>query len=558
MAKKLRVLMCSEASFLSSGFGTYAKEILSRLHSTGKYKIAELASYGFVNDPRDKDISWRYYANAVKEEDSRHQEYSSRVENQFGRWRFEKTLLDFRPDVVIDVRDYWMSSYQAVSPLRNFFHWVLMPTVDSEPQQEEWIDTFISADAIFTYSDWGADVLKKQSNNKINYIDTVSPGVDLNIFNIKNNKEQIKQQFGLPEDSIIIGSVMRNQKRKLIPELLYSFRDLIDTLEKENNQLGKKVFLYLHTSYPDAGWDIPELLKQTGLSNRVFFTYYCGRCGKIKSSTFSHPCKICPSCRENTFRFPSVTNGLPQESLAEIYNCFDLYVQYSICEGFGMPQVEAAACGVPVITVNYSAMCDIINKLNAYGVEPAARFKELETKAIRVYPDNKQLVKHILEYINLPISVQNKKRYEIRSLTEKHYNWDDIAKKWESYLDSLDASGYRSEWNKDPNFMTPVQQNVPRSKKDYLGNTINICVHNMKDIEKISSMMILNMAKDSDYGFTQSGTSFQSFGYQDLLNNLTALVNNNNQAESVRSQNIKFDDDFIKYANIKDSKDDQE
>lgn len=115
---------------------------MSRLHNTGKYEIAEFASYGLVNDPRDKDITWTYYANAVRDNDPRHKEYSSRGENQFGKWRFEKVLLDYRPDVVVDIRDYWMSSYQASSPLRPYFHWCLMPTVDSEPQQEEWIDTF--------------------------------------------------------------------------------------------------------------------------------------------------------------------------------------------------------------------------------------------------------------------------------------------------------------------------------------------------------------------------------------------------------------------------------
>jgi len=60
--KKLKVLMCSEASFINSGFGVYAKEVLTRLYKSGKYEIAEFASYGFVNDPRDVGIPWRYYA----------------------------------------------------------------------------------------------------------------------------------------------------------------------------------------------------------------------------------------------------------------------------------------------------------------------------------------------------------------------------------------------------------------------------------------------------------------------------------------------------------------
>ena len=99
--------------------------------------------------------------------------------------------------------------------------------------------------------------------------------------------------------------------------------------------------------------------------------------------------------------FPSVSAGISQSELAEIYNCFDLYVQYAICEGFGMPQVEAGACGVPVITVNYSAMCDLVNKIEAMPVNPKSYFTELETKATRVYPDNEQLIKHIKDFIKL-------------------------------------------------------------------------------------------------------------------------------------------------------------
>ena len=62
--KKLRLLMCSEASYLSSGFSGYARELLKRLYATNKYEIAEFASYAKVNDPRDSDIPWVLYANA--------------------------------------------------------------------------------------------------------------------------------------------------------------------------------------------------------------------------------------------------------------------------------------------------------------------------------------------------------------------------------------------------------------------------------------------------------------------------------------------------------------
>ena len=41
-------------------------------------------------------------------------------------------------------------------------------------------------------------------------------------------------------------------------------------------------------------------------------------------------------------------------------NTFDLYVQYANSEGFGLPQVEAAGCGIPVASVDYSAMSSVV------------------------------------------------------------------------------------------------------------------------------------------------------------------------------------------------------
>jgi glycosyltransferase involved in cell wall biosynthesis len=546
---KLKVLMCSEASFINSGFGIYAKELLSRLHKSNKYHIAEFASYGFVNDPRDTNISWRYYANAVKVEDPRYKDYTSRTDNQFGRWRFDKTLIDFRPDVVIDVRDYWMSYYQQLSSLRKYFHWILMPTVDSAPQQEDWIDTFLSADAIFTYSDWGAEVLKNQSSNKINYIDTTSPGVDLDVFKPKDNIEQIKQILGVPTDSMVVGSVMRNQKRKLIPELMIAFRKYLDQLEVRNPEEGANTILYLHTSYPDAGWDIPELLKKHRLCNKVYFTYVCANCNHVKASTYSHPTKICDKCGKRASKFASVTNGVSSDTLAHIYNIFDIYVQYAICEGFGMPQVEAAACGVPVAAVNYSAMCDTINKIDAFPIEVGSYFTELETKATRVYPNNDSLISIFHNYLSLPKPIRDKKRSETRRLTEKHYNWDNIAAIWMRYLDQLDSSGYRADWNVQPTMLSPIDKSI---NCNGIYDMIRICDKNLNNVDFISSMHFLSMLNDAGYGFSQSGASFDSFEYKDVVNNFQKIISNNNQSEHVRSNNIPIKEDFIEYAHMKE------
>jgi glycosyltransferase involved in cell wall biosynthesis len=542
---KLKILMCSEASFINSGFGKYAYEFLSRLHRTNKYDIAEFASYGFVNDPRDKNIHWRYYANAVRDNDPRYREYNSRPDNQFGRWRFEKVLLDFKPDVVCDVRDYWMTHYQPVSPLRSYFHHVLMPTVDSAPQQEEWIDTFLSADAIFTYSDWGASVLNKQTNNHVNYIDTTAPGVNLDVFYIKN-KYDLRSKFKIEHNAFVIGSVMRNQKRKLIPELLVSFRNLSEKLYAQG--YDQPIYLYLHTTYPDMGWDIPELLSRSKASNRVLFSYLCKNCGNVECATFSGPQKICSSCLHKASAFPSVSQGVSEEQLSDIYNLFDIYVQYAICEGFGMPQVEAASCGIPIATVNYSAMVDIIEKLEAYPIQVKSYFKELETKAIRAYPDNDDLVRILLEEIQKPLPIRNKQRLRTRELTEKNYSWDIIIKKWETYFDNLE---FRADWNKP----LPMLSKAIKSKNDDSNNlieTISLCNNYLKNDDLLGSVRFLQMLQNADYGFAYSGpTSITSSSIDNIYDYVNTIIENNNNSEIARKANKTFEEDFIQYAHLK-------
>ncbi|MCP4265409.1 MAG: glycosyltransferase family 4 protein, partial [Candidatus Brocadiaceae bacterium] len=48
------------------------------------------------------------------------------------------------------------------------------------------------------------------------------------------------------------------------------------------------------------------------------------------------------------------------KDLPELYNCAELFVYPSLYEGFGLPPLEAMACGVPVITSNTSSLPEVI------------------------------------------------------------------------------------------------------------------------------------------------------------------------------------------------------
>ena len=92
LTRKRRILFCGEASYLSTGYATYTREVLRRLHATGKYDIAELGTYGKPEEPEIKDVPWKFYPNIpdIKNTEAV-QEYNSNNINQFGAWKLNQT-----------------------------------------------------------------------------------------------------------------------------------------------------------------------------------------------------------------------------------------------------------------------------------------------------------------------------------------------------------------------------------------------------------------------------------------------------------------------------------
>jgi glycosyltransferase involved in cell wall biosynthesis len=53
-------------------------------------------------------------------------------------------------------------------------------------------------------------------------------------------------------------------------------------------------------------------------------------------------------------------SNIGMEELRELYNIADCFVSASLIEGFGLPQLEAMFCGLPVVTANNSAMTEVV------------------------------------------------------------------------------------------------------------------------------------------------------------------------------------------------------
>ena len=126
----------------------------------------------------------------------------------------------------------------------------------------------------------------------------------------------IKRKYEIDGDYIL--AVGNLQPRKNIPRLLEAYKRL--RLENKNREeklviVGKKAWLYS---------DIFKKLEGFEYIQDVILTGY-----------------------------------VPQEELPVLYNGAKLFVYPSLFEGFGLPVLEAMACGVPVVTSNVSSLPEV-------------------------------------------------------------------------------------------------------------------------------------------------------------------------------------------------------
>lgn len=124
-------------------------------------------------------------------------------------------------------------------------------------------------------------------------------------------------KYQLPDKFILyIGLI---EPRKNLPVLINAYKKLVDE--------GTDHCLVLGGRY---GWMYDEVLKQIeklNLTEKVFLPGY-----------------------------------FDQEDLPMVYNLSDLFVYPTLYEGFGLPVLEAMACGIPVITTDISSIPEIIGE----------------------------------------------------------------------------------------------------------------------------------------------------------------------------------------------------
>ncbi|AXI24804.1 glycosyl transferase family 1 [Methanofervidicoccus sp. A16] len=163
-----------------------------------------------------------------------------------------------------------------------------------------------------------------------------------------NTKKDIIKYFKIPEDKIKVIHLGVDEKYKPLSE------EEINSIKKKYS-INYPFILYVGTLEPRK--NIPTLikayykLKKQGLPHKLVIT---GKKGWKYKSIFETIDKL------NLQKDIIFTGYVPEEDLPALYNAADLFVYPSIYEGFGLPPLEAMACGTPVITSNTSSLPEVV------------------------------------------------------------------------------------------------------------------------------------------------------------------------------------------------------
>ena len=156
--------------------------------------------------------------------------------------------------------------------------------------------------------------LVKTFNIPADKIKVVHLGVNLDIFK-PQDKNACRTKLGLPLNKKIILNVAIEKWRKNVPNLVKAFALV-------NQKMPDAILVRIGYKTPE----IAQLISQLKIGDKV-----------------------------------SYFSNLPkEEDLAVFYNAADLFVFPSYYEGFGLPPLEAMACGTPTLVANRTSLPEIV------------------------------------------------------------------------------------------------------------------------------------------------------------------------------------------------------
>jgi len=263
------------------------------------------------------------------------------MKNKLDIFLFTKNIIPFftkcKKILVIYDMGYFVKNLNAYGKLDQAYMKFMIPS------------SLKKADRVITISESTKKEILNYTKKAKNKIKVIYMACDNNFKSINNNKKliKIKNKYNLPDKFILFKGNITPRK---------NLTRIISAFDKILNQKNK---FFLVLTADKKGWMNKDVLKLIKKHKKI------KRLGHVR------------------------LNDMPA-----LYNLAYLYLYPSLYEGFGIPILEAQACGCPVITSNISSMPEVAGKgailINPYNVNEIAG-------AIKKVVKDKNLRKNIIK-----------------------------------------------------------------------------------------------------------------------------------------------------------------
>lgn len=239
---------------------------------------------------------------------------------------------DFNADVIVSLYDVWPLDFKNLKT-----PWVAWTPIDHSPVPPPVLESLrpdlyppkgneqkVPAHHVVAMSRFGLHELER-AQVEASFIPL---GVDTEVFK-PGDRLAARRRLGFPEDKFIVSMVAANKSypsRKCLTESIQAFAEF--------RQTHPDGLLYLHTEESGFhhGHKLTRLIKALGLGPDVV--------------------KLCDQYQ--------YVLGFSDAYMADVYNASNALLSPSLSEGFGIPIVEAQACGTPAIVTDFSSMQELV------------------------------------------------------------------------------------------------------------------------------------------------------------------------------------------------------
>lgn len=311
----MRLLWQSNAPWVGTGYGSQTKLILRELLHRGHLPTC-FAYYGLNGGRIEYDG------------------YEVRSGSNFDEWGNDVVgshIRKTRSDVLVTLMDIFILNKDIYAGLD--VPWVSWTPIDAISIGAPTLERLKHVTYPVAMSHFGA---QQMMDVGIEPTATIYHAVDTSVMK-PLDKEECRRMLSIPKDMFVVGMVMANKgNRKQFPLQMLAFKQFME----KHPDLDAHLYIHTEPTNGMGGFDMRALTHKLGLNE-----------GKVFA----------------TNQYDSSVIPLDYGDMAKLYNAFDVLMNCSLGEGFGVPIVEAQACGVPVITNSITTMPEITH--NGYTVE---------------------------------------------------------------------------------------------------------------------------------------------------------------------------------------------